>query len=239
MRWFHRGLLAASATALVSGIAYAAGRGERLPAPDYVAALLADLPSAADKLAPHSPAREAIEAGDLDVAREMLAFRPLDEAPLPEGFPRFTPVGVIEVKRYPAYRKAVGPSFWTLFQHISKRSIPMTAPVEMRGDAAADVRGEMAFLYQNTSVGAPGPIDGIAVEDTPEMVVASLGVRGRMTGEKARAARAALEAWLRDQNEHRPVEGEAFRLFGYNSPMVPEGSAYWEAQIVLRLTDAP
>ena len=56
------------------------------------------------------------------------------EAPLPDGFPTYTPVGEIEVKRYPAYRKAEttgGVAFWTLFQHIKTAGISMTAPVEM------------------------------------------------------------------------------------------------------------
>lgn len=240
MRWLNWKTLTASAVALVAGVGYAAGNGEKLPAPAYVADLLADLPAAAGKLQPHSPAREAIESGDLEAARAMLSFRPLNEAPLPEGFPAYTPVGVIEVKQYPAYRKAVGPGFWPLFQHISKQDIPMTAPVEMRSSPGQQGEGPMAFLYQSTAVGAPGPIDGVAVEDAAPTVVASLGLTGRMNREAAVEARERLEAWLAGQSEHRlAATPEPFRLFGYNSPMVPKEQQYWEAQLLLEPAPKP
>lgn len=237
MRWFNWKRLSALTAALVAGVAYAAGRGERMPTPEYVEGLLADLPAAAEKLEPHSPAREAILAGELDDAREMLAFRPYDEAPLPEGFPAFTPVGVIEIKRYPAYRKAVGPAFWPLFNHIQTQDIPMTAPVEMTEAPTRRGDGRMAFLYQNTEVGAPGPIDGVEVTDTPATLVASLGMRGRMNEELADDAKARLEKWLADQSEYRPAGEEPYRLFGYSSPMVRDADKYWEVQLLLEPTE--
>ncbi|QDT69897.1 SOUL heme-binding protein [Planctomycetes bacterium MalM25] len=233
MRWFNWKRLSAVAAALIAGVAYAAGRGERMASPEHVEALLADLPAAAEKLEPHSPAREAILAGDLEAAREMLSFRPYDEAPLPEGFPAFTPVGVIEVKQYPAYRKAVGPAFWPLFNHIQTQDIPMTAPVEMTEAPSRRGDGRMAFLYQNTSVGEPGPIDGVEVTDTPATTVASLGVRGRMSETLAEQAKARLEKWLADQSDYRPAGDEPYRLFGYSSPMVRDANKYWEAQVVI------
>ena len=142
---------------------------------------------------------------------------------------------MIEVKRYPAYRKAVGPSFWPLFQHIQKQGIPMTAPVEMTSSTGVRGDGEMAFLYQTTQVGALGPIDGVAVEDTPETLVASLGVRGRMNKQLAEQAKQSLEAWLASQDQYRRVgeETNSFRMFGYNSPMVPNREKYWEAQLLI------
>lgn len=240
MRWLNWKTLAASAAALAAGVAYAAGKAEKHPAPEYVEGLLGDLAGAAEKLQPHSPAREAIESGDLEAARAMLSFRPLNEAPLPEGFPAYTPVGVIEVKQYPAYRKAIGPGFWPLFQHISKQDIPMTAPVEMASATGDRGDGQMAFLYQSTAVGAPGPIDGVAVEDTPPTLVASLGLSGRMNREAGSQARARLEAWVAGQSEYRvaAVE-EPYRVFGYNSPMVPDAQKYWEAQVLLEPAPKP
>lgn len=240
MKWFGWRMIATASIVLLGGVAYAVGSGERMPSHPEVEAWLADLPAAAERLEPHSPAREAIEAGELDAAREMLRFRPLSESPTPEGFPPFTPVGVIEVKTYPTYRKAVGPSFWPLFRHIQKQDIPMTAPVEMSRPAGRNGDGGMAFLYQNTQVGQPGPIDGVGVEDTPETVVASLGVRGRMNEATAEAARERLEAWLASQSEYKRVDaGDAsFRLFGYNSPMVPNRNKYWEAQMLLAQRNA-
>ncbi|MEN0110407.1 MAG: heme-binding protein [Planctomycetota bacterium] len=222
--------------ALAAGtVALAAGRGERMPAHPAAEAWLADLPAAAAAVEPHSPVREAIESGDVAAAREMLSFRPWNEAPVPEGFPAFTPVGVIEVKRYPAYRKAVGPGFWPLFNHIKNQGIPMTAPVEMTAESRRGADGQMAFLYQATSVGATGPIDGVAVEDTQPTLVASLGVRGRRNDATVGEARRRLDAWLADQSEYaRDVEGDAgYRLFGYSSPMVPDAEKYWEAQLLL------
>ncbi|MEQ8846179.1 heme-binding protein [Botrimarina sp.] len=232
MRWFNWKRFAAAVAVLAGGVAIAAGQGKRMPLPEEVQGWLEDLPAAAGEIEPHSPAREAIEQGRLDEARDMLSFRPYDEAPLPEGFPAYTPVGVIEVKEYPAYRKAVGPSFWPLFQHIQKQGIPMTAPVEM-ADAPRGNDGAMAFLYQSTSVGQEGPVDGVRVEDAPATTVASLGVRGRMTEQAADEARATLQAWLDGQSEYRAAGDEPFRLFGYNGPSVPDKSKYWEAQLTL------
>ena len=33
-------------------------------------------------------------------------FKPIVEAEMPEGFPQYTPVRDVQIKRYPAYRKA-------------------------------------------------------------------------------------------------------------------------------------
>ncbi|MEO0530982.1 MAG: heme-binding protein [Planctomycetota bacterium] len=239
MQLKHRRITVSIAAVLTCGVAYAAGRGERMESPAYIDELLADLSSAAKSLEPHSPAREALQSGEIDAAREMLSFRPYDEAPLPEGFPKFTPVGVIEVKHYPAYRKAVGSGFWPLFQHIQTQSIPMTAPVEMTRTPANNGRGEMAFLYQSTAVGEPGPIDGVAVEDTPATLVASLGMRGPMGEGTAEQAKETLQAWLADQSEYQAAGDTPFRLFGYNSPSVPDADKYWEAQMLIEPLQAP
>lgn len=211
----------------------AAEKVDRLPTPEKVAGWLADLPAAASQLEPHSPAREAIEAGELDKAREMLSFRPRVEAPLPEGFPPFTPVGVIEVKEYPAYRKAVGPSFWTLFQHIQKQQIPMTAPVEMNRAPGANGDGAMSFLYQNTGVGELGEIDGVEIEDAPPTTVVSLGFRGGLNERQVAESEQRLRAWLAGQSKYRAANESEIRVFGYNGPQVPERDRYGEVQILL------
>lgn len=216
--------------------AVAKATAQRMASPAYISELLADLSLAKERLEPHSPVLAKIEAGELDAAKEMLSFQPRNEAPVPEGFPAFTPVGVIEVKQYPAYRKAVGPSFWPLFKHIKAQSIPMTAPVEMtkapnRGD------GAMAFLYQSTEVGTPGEIDGVEVEDTPATLVASIGMRGRMKEARANEAKAILEKWLAAQSKYRKASDQPFRLFGYSSPMVPDAEKYWEAQMLIELSE--
>lgn len=240
MRWINSislcKSLGAVATALLASVGHAAEKVERLPTPDNVAGWLADLPAAAAAIQPHSPARDAIEAGDLDKAREMLSFRPRAEAPLPEGFPPFTPVGVIEVKEYPAYRRAVGPSFWTLFRHIQKQQIPMTAPVEMNQAPGANGDGAMAFLYQNTGVGERGEIDGVEVEDIPATMVISLGFRGGLEKRQVADSEQRLRAWIAEQSEYRAAKEAEIRLFGYNGPQVPERDRYGEVQIVLEPT---
>ena len=107
----------------------------------------------------------------------------------------------------------------------------MTEAPGRRGD------GRMAFLYQSTEVGAPGPIDGVEVTDTPATLVASLGVRGRLTEELAEESQARLRAWLEGQSKYRAVSEQPYRLFGYSSPMVPDSQKYWEAQVVLEAID--
>lgn len=218
-------------------VAYAAKSDkERRPAPEYLTGILTDLPAAIDQLEPHSPVIDVIKAGKLEAAREMLTFRPLAEAPIPKDFPAFTPVGVIEVKQYPAYRKAVGKSFWPLFRHIQKQNIPMTAPVEMKSSPSSK-KGQMAFLYETTEVGNLGEIDGVEVQETPATLVASLGVRGKTNKSMTEQAKATLEKWLVSQSKYqRAAEDEtAFRLYGYNSPMVSNSEKYWEAQMLIKV----
>lgn len=222
------------AMVLAGGVAWAAGDNrERMPADAKIEAMLADLPAAAAKQPPQSPLRQAVEAGKLDQANAMLRFRPLSEAPVPEGFPSFTPVGVIELKQYPAYRKAEGPGFWPLFQHIKAENIPMTAPVEMTQAGGNNGRRPMAFLYQSPEVGQTGPANGVEVVDDEATLAVSIGVRGRMTKALAKDARDRLEGWLVDNPEYVARSEKPFRLFGYSSPMVPDTNKYWEAQIVL------
>lgn len=227
---------AAAAMVVAGGVAWAAGpQGGRMAMPEAVAAMLADLEAAAASLPEQSPVREAIEAGDTDRAKAMLGFRPYSEAPLAEGFPSYTPVGVIEVKKYPAYRKAEGPSFWPLYQHIQREGIPMTSPVEMEKPNRGG--GAMAFLYQNTNVGATGRalgVRGVTVEDTEPTVAASLGMRGGMAKEAVADARKRLLAFAKTSAEYEPAGRGAFRIFAYNSPGIPERDKYWEMQLVLK-----
>ncbi len=213
----------------------------RMELADEVAAMLSDLPAAASTLSPHSPVRQAIEAGDQESARRMLEFRPLAEAPTPEGFPSFTPVGMIQLKTYPAYRKAEGPGFWPLFRHIQSENLPMTAPVEMaRSSPAAESgqsRAPMAFLYQHTGVGQTGPANGVSVTDAEPTLAVSLGMTGRPTAATLKDARQRLEAWLADHPDYRQASEQPWRFFGYNSPMVPDSDKYWEAQLLVELVE--
>ncbi|MHC4956514.1 MAG: fasciclin domain-containing protein, partial [Planctomycetota bacterium] len=84
-------------------------------------------------------------------AKAASTFKPIIEADLPEGFPAPGPVGEVSLKLYPKYRAARAngrASFWTLFTHIKKNKIAMTAPVEMAvSDEGGDLKQtNMAFL---------------------------------------------------------------------------------------------
>ena len=139
-------------------------------------------------------------------------FKPIVEADLPEGFPTYTPVGHIEVKRYVAYRKAETSgraAFWSLFSHIKRNQIAMTAPVEMTLRSEGTNRlGEqsMAFLYGNPNMGSPGLDGRVSVLDVSAMAVVSIGVRGARTDEAVNEAQERLQRWL---DAHR---ANTFRL---------------------------
>ena len=164
----------------------------------------------------------------------------VDEAPLPEGWPQPGPYDRVAEKKYPAYRAAFTDgkgqtgAFWTLFTHIKKNDIPMTAPVEMAVEAGDDGgvrRNSMAFLYQNGSVGAPGKNGpGVEVRDVPAATTLSYTWQGPDSKENIAKAKAALEAAL----EQRKVTANGFRLLGYNGPGTPRTKATWELQALLK-----
>lgn len=163
-------------------------------------------------------------------------FQPIKEAEMPSGFPTYTPVGQIEIKRYPAYRKALarGPArFWTLFQHIKSNNVAMTAPVEMDyGDLLAPEKDErsMSFLYERPDQGSPGHQGGVEVVDIPAMTVASIGCRGTRSASAIAEAREKLMDWLHEKKGQYVVSGP-LRVMGYNSPFVPREKNFFEVQI--------
>lgn len=164
----------------------------------------------------------------------------VDEAPLPEGWPKPGPYNEVALKSYPEYRAAFtaeggeSRAFWTLFSHIKKRDIPMTAPVEMTMEPEA--RGgmksnSMGFLYQNTGVGEPGK-DGekIEIRDVPAGRSLSYAWQGPDNEENIRKAKAALDAALAAKN----LEATGFRLLGYNGPRTRRAKQTWELQAWLK-----
>jgi hypothetical protein len=172
-------------------------------------------------------------------ARDTLAFEPLREAELPEGFPGPTSVGEVRLKSYPAYRLArtsmagsQGTAFWTLFGHIQKNKIAMTAPVEMTCGGKSSSRTAMAFLYRSTSLGKPGKDGKVEVEDVPAGSAVSIGVRGEMTEARIAQARKRLESWFDAHPEYASIS--PVRVMGYNSPFVPAARRYWEVEIPVR-----
>jgi hypothetical protein len=170
-------------------------------------------------------------------------FQPIKEAEMPRGFPTYTPVGQIEIKEYPAYRKASasGPAeFWTLFQHIKQNNVTMTAPVEMDyGDPRATKNNErsMSFLYERPDQGTPGKQGSVEVSDVPAMTVISIGCRGARTASAIAKAREKLVTWL-DQKKGEYLAAGPMRIMGYNSPFVPRDRSFFEVQIPVKAASA-
>ena len=185
-------------------------------------------------------------ARDLTSVVTDLEFEPLIEAELPVGFPEPTPVGEIELKRFPVYRmvradmsgRGSGRAFWKLFTHIQKSDIAMTAPVEMEwsGTAGATRESSMAFLYGSPQLGATGPDGSLEVLDTEPTWAVSLGCRGDATRETIQAARQELERWIAARADLLVI-GD-LRTMGYNSPMVPRDRRYFEVQLPVQPMEA-
>ena len=194
----------------------------RLPRQSFVAQLLAS--ATADNLE--------------DVIREaygMLSFVPVHESDLPEGAPTFTPVGVIELKQYPKVRKAVAGGFFTLFSHIKKNKIAMTAPVQMDyelSDSGRLKQKNMAFFYSSTNIGKTGRDGRVEVVEVEPVTVLSTGVSGRRNNEVIRDRIDRLQSWIADHEDYE-LAGP-IRLMGYNSPFVPAAKQFYEVQIPVR-----
>ena len=175
-------------------------------------------------------------------AEEPRGNRPMmvSEASLPKDFPAPGPVGEVIVKTYPAHRLARATAgadgdngtFMKLFRHIKRNDIAMTAPVQMDGN-----RESMAFLYATPDLGAAGadPEDpAVVVEDIPETVVVSVGVRGGYSKATSEKGVVQLRDWLARHPEWQAAGPP--RTLGYNSPFVPGFLKYSEVQIPVAAT---
>lgn len=226
------GLFVVSAWACASYGRSDAGRPDTLRAP-------AD-PVPADRTGLSARQREAQAAYDE-------APKIVNESPTPEGWPALTPANEIRVKQYPAYRAAVitadasgGASgggsgnglFRPLFNHIKRRDIAMTAPVEMTyGDNG--MQDAMAFLYRTADMGDAGadPDDPrIEIRDIPEQTALSIGVFGSYSHKRFEQAVQQLNTWMGENAEAWRTAGEP-RYLGYNSPFVPPFMRYGEVQV--------
>jgi hypothetical protein len=172
--------------------------------------------------------------------------------PLPDGYPDPTPPGAIDIKRYPMVRRAevrgsgwsdlgMNMAFFPLFQHISKREIAMTSPVEMDYPASAGepagAEGSaerrtwtMSFLYRSPDLGPPGIAErNIRVVDIPPLTVLSIGLRGAYGEGRIREALEPLYDWLAANPEWK-VAGPPRALY-YNGPERRSTDKWAEAQI--------
>lgn len=182
-----------------------------------------------------------------------VAPKPADgDAPLAEGFPAGTKPGTIEIKRYPAYRSAVAKvekatmssgdlMFFSLFSHIQKNKIEMTAPVistfkTPRMIETPGAKGEvtMEFVYRGPNDGKAGP-DGLVVEvkDHPAQDFVCLGYQGQMTDQEMRDGTAKVGTWLDEHKAEWVADGPVRRL-GYHGPMTPVAQRLWEVQIPVK-----
>lgn len=161
----------------------------------------------------------------------------VSEAPLPKGWPAPGPYDQVTEKNYPKYRAAItkgggGLSFWTLFSHIKKKDIPMTAPVEMKMEEKNEKmeKVNMAFLYQSTEVGEIGA-DGkkIEIKDIETSKVLSYTWMGSDSKEQIATAKAALDAALKK----KATTATSFRMLGYNGPGTPRKKRTYELQAIL------
>lgn len=174
------------------------------------------------------------------------------DSPLPEGWPDATAPGTIEVKSYPAYRSAVAEAkggsvrsdnvlFFSLFNHISKSGIEMTAPVvnTYRTPRMLETPGKtgdmtMEFLYRNPQQGQPGRGKGaVVVKDHPAQAFVCLGLVGGMSETVLREGTDKLQAWLVEHKDRWVQDGPPRRL-GYHGPMTPAADRRWEVQIPVR-----
>ncbi|MBU6412964.1 MAG: heme-binding protein [Planctomycetes bacterium] len=172
--------------------------------------------------------------------------------PLPEGYPAPTPPKALDIKGYPLVRRAqvkgqanpdigMNVGFWPLFNHIKKREIAMTSPVEMEYGATqsqekdAAPQWTMAFLYRTTDLGPTGTAkenERVEVVDVQPMTVISMGFKGVYSRGMVDTAVASLRSELAKHTEWE-IAGEPRALY-YNGPEMPNGRKWGEVQIPIK-----
>lgn len=195
--------------------------------------------------------------------------------PLPEGYPAPTPPGAVDLKMYPVVRRAEvrgkeeisgregAAGFWPLFNHIQRRQIEMTSPVEMEysmldkqaggvkngveGGAGDEVGAggqsaespspwTMSFLYRKVEQGPVGrdENDGrVIVFDTPAMLVASRGFQGNYSDERLMAEMDELVAFMAKDGRFVPMGRP--RVLMYNGGPGDNPKRYWgEVQVPVK-----
>lgn len=174
--------------------------------------------------------------------------------PLPIGYPRPTPPGMVDIKRYPEVRRATfdgkgaGPdgmrnsetAFFPLFAHIKTRGIAMTAPVEidyqgLKGDDDKPNSYDMSFLYRSKDDGKTESYGNITVADTKPVTVVAIGVAGDVTLEKITASLEKLNQLVAKSGKWQ-TSGDP-RVLGYNGPDVPQAKRWGEVQLPVKPAD--
>jgi hypothetical protein len=198
-------------------------------------------------------------AGGMDLAitrrgDSFLAGRSAITTPLPVGYPDPTPPGAIDIKRYPSVRRAeitgsVNPAigmnvgFFPLFNHIKRREIEMTSPVEMnyqglrkaKDDRSGPQQWTMSFLYRSADLGPIGDDERdqrVKVVDIEPVTVVAIGFKGGYGLPLVMDGVEKLDVWLA-QNPQWEATGEP-RSFFYNGPEMPNRDKWGEVQVPIR-----
>ena len=175
------------------------------------------------------------------------------ESPLPAGYPEPTPPGAIDIKRYPAVRRAeyvssgnagmgMNMGFFPLFNHIKNNDIAMTSPVEMdyrdmfepgSGKQAPkdSMSWTMSFLYRTKDLAPTGRDGKVVITDRPEITVLSIGMNGPYGTGVVEKGLQQLNAWLAEHPEWKVV-GDP-RAFHYNGPYIANRVKWSEVQIAV------
>lgn len=132
-------------------------------------------------------------------------------------------------------------AFFPLFNHINRRDIAMTSPVEMNYDGLGEpgttkpTGWTMSFLYRTPELGPEGmdpKDDRILVEDLPPVTVVAIGMRGPYKLDRVKTGLATLRGWLASQPEWEEA-GKSRALF-YNGPEVRPRDKWLEVQLPVR-----
>jgi hypothetical protein len=239
----------------VGVIVNAGGCGQRAPEP-RVAAAPAVMHNAPAPVAPVQEEAWSVKriGGDMEavvsrVGENYFFGRCAITTPLPEGYPPPTPPGAVELKKYPAVRRAevsgsvtpdlgMNVGFFPLFNHIQRRDIEMTSPVEMDYRDGASTEGQegptwtMSFLYRSADLGPTGKDGRVEVVDAAPVVVVAMGLQGWYTRQRIEEAAQKLREMLEEQGEWE-VAGPVRALY-YNGPEKPPADKWAEAQIPVR-----
>ncbi len=171
------------------------------------------------------------------------------DTPLPDGYPRPTAPGMLEIKAYPVVRRAQvegkgdrddgmrgrgsTAAFWPLFRHIQQRDIAMTSPVETD---YSDDGWTMAFLYRQTDQGPEGQAGSVEVFDAPPVTVIAIGVRGDLDSSGLNERIESLRSWVESSGDW-VVAGDPRKL-SYNGPDVRAARRWHEVQLPIQPADA-
>ncbi|MFM7261335.1 MAG: heme-binding protein [bacterium] len=216
-------------------------------------------PGADEPMAVRTPTLTTRVGGDKEAGIEIIdgvyRFGPSRiESPLPAGYPEPTPPGAIDLKRYQSVRRAefvssgspatgMNMGFFPLFNHIKKKDIAMTSPVEMDYrdmfdvESGKRVQGEsmswtMSFLYRTAELAPTGKDGSVLVTDRPEIEVLAIGMNGPYGTGVVEKGLGLLNAWLKEHPEYE-IAGDV-RAFHYNGPYIANRIKWSEVQLPVK-----